>query len=282
MRGRVRDGIVATLWALLPVAAAVVLHRLGRVPWLQVDWADPAGWLDRTPLTDAIVAGLRLVGLVGAWWLALSTVAYLAARASGLRPLISVTGLLTLPAVRRVADRVVAGSVALSTLAAPMVATSLDDRPPPAEQVASDYLPTEVIPLPPPGTHAEEAEPPPRPSPGPTVELPVPEVEPAPPPEPEVEPTPPRPEGEPPAEPTISVRLDATLEVVVRPGDHLWALSERRLTEALGRPAADHEVAPYWLEVIEANRDRIRSGDPDLIYPGEVVVLPAVRSPEGS
>jgi hypothetical protein len=28
------------------------------------------------------------------------------------------------------------------------------------------------------------------------------------------------------------------------------------------------------LEVVEANRERLRSGDPDLIYPGETVVLP--------
>jgi nucleoid-associated protein YgaU len=30
--------------------------------------------------------------------------------------------------------------------------------------------------------------------------------------------------------------------------------------------------------VIEANRDHLRSGDPDLIYPGESIVLP--RLPE--
>jgi nucleoid-associated protein YgaU len=65
----------------------------------------------------------------------------------------------------------------------------------------------------------------------------------------------------------------ATTVVVVR-GDHLWRISERHLDAVLGRTAADAEVSPYWRRVIEVNRDGLRSGDPDLIYPGEVVTLP--------
>jgi nucleoid-associated protein YgaU len=58
--------------------------------------------------------------------------------------------------------------------------------------------------------------------------------------------------------------------VVVVEGDHLWKISAGHL-----RPdAADHEIAPYWLEVIDVNTPNLRSGDPDLIYPGEVVELP--------
>ena len=56
-------------------------------------------------------------------------------------------------------------------------------------------------------------------------------------------------------------------------GDHLWALAERRVSAVLGRPAADHEIAPYWRDVISSNPE-LRSGDPDIIYPGEVIVLP--------
>lgn len=59
--------------------------------------------------------------------------------------------------------------------------------------------------------------------------------------------------------------------VVVAPGDHFWKISARRLAET--DPEAP--VGPYWRRVVEANRDNIRSGDPDLIYPGEVVELPA-------
>ena len=61
-------------------------------------------------------------------------------------------------------------------------------------------------------------------------------------------------------------------QVVVVRGDHLWKISERHIeTTSPGLP-----VAPYWLEVIEVNQPALRSGDPDLIYPGEVIVLPEI------
>jgi len=60
--------------------------------------------------------------------------------------------------------------------------------------------------------------------------------------------------------------------VVVERGDHLWKISERHL----GPNTPDRQVAPYWREVIEVNTPTLRSGDPDLIYPGEVVALPEV------
>ena len=62
--------------------------------------------------------------------------------------------------------------------------------------------------------------------------------------------------------------------VVVEPGDHLWRISQTHLDRVLGRVAGSAEVDPYWRAVIEANRARLRSGDPDLIYPGEVITLP--------
>jgi nucleoid-associated protein YgaU len=60
--------------------------------------------------------------------------------------------------------------------------------------------------------------------------------------------------------------------VVVARGDHLWKISERRIEETFQTNPPD--VAPYWRQVIEVNRDGLRSGDPDLIYPGEVITLP--------
>jgi nucleoid-associated protein YgaU len=64
----------------------------------------------------------------------------------------------------------------------------------------------------------------------------------------------------------------------VVPGDNLWTIARDQLAEARG--GADEptlrKVAAYWLRVVEANRDRLVSGDPDLIYPGERTVLPPV------
>lgn len=60
--------------------------------------------------------------------------------------------------------------------------------------------------------------------------------------------------------------------VVVERGDHLWKISARHLNGV----APDDQVAPYWREVVTVNTPRLRSGDPDLIYPGETVELPAI------
>jgi nucleoid-associated protein YgaU len=50
---------------------------------------------------------------------------------------------------------------------------------------------------------------------------------------------------------------------VVEPGDHLWSIAER---------TAPGDVVRYWLALVEANRDRL--ADPDLVLPGQVLVLP--------
>lgn len=60
--------------------------------------------------------------------------------------------------------------------------------------------------------------------------------------------------------------------VVVQKGDHLWKISARQLDEQ----ASDGEIFPYWRRVVEVNTPRLKSGDPDLIYPGEIVHLPAI------
>ncbi len=67
--------------------------------------------------------------------------------------------------------------------------------------------------------------------------------------------------------PESPVHSDET--VIVEPGDHFWKISAHRLADT------NAPVGPYWRRVVEHNRDSIRSGDPDLIYPGEVVELPA-------
>jgi nucleoid-associated protein YgaU len=37
---------------------------------------------------------------------------------------------------------------------------------------------------------------------------------------------------------------------------------------------ANSLISPYWRAVIRANRAALRSGDPDLIFPGEWISLP--------
>jgi nucleoid-associated protein YgaU len=72
----------------------------------------------------------------------------------------------------------------------------------------------------------------------------------------------------------IVLETGAPTTAVVEKGDHLWGISASHLEERLTRAPNPAEITPYWREVIEVNRDRLRSGDPDLIFPGETVVLP--------
>lgn len=76
--------------------------------------------------------------------------------------------------------------------------------------------------------------------------------------------------------PVVIASGDTDDTVVVKQGDHLWKISESHLNGALGRHATSREITPYWRRVIETNLTNLRSGDPDLIYPGEVVTLPVV------
>jgi hypothetical protein len=61
--------------------------------------------------------------------------------------------------------------------------------------------------------------------------------------------------------------------MVVRPGDNLWLIATRALRGA-GQPTGASEVAPYWRRVVAANTAHLRSRDPNLIFPGERIVLP--------
>ena len=65
-----------------------------------------------------------------------------------------------------------------------------------------------------------------------------------------------------------------SVEVVVVRGDNMWKLAQRRIEEVSPQSA----VSPYWRTVVDANRGSIRSGNPDLIYPGETLELPALEA----
>jgi LysM domain len=78
--------------------------------------------------------------------------------------------------------------------------------------------------------------------------------------------------------PAPTDRAEAGRHRVVE-GDNLWAIARDHLARATGRRAGDlteREVARYWLDVVDANRSGLRSGDPDLIFPGEMIKLPPV------
>ena len=74
-------------------------------------------------------------------------------------------------------------------------------------------------------------------------------------------------------EPVGSDRAPLTWQV--RRGDHLWSIAGKHLMIVLDRPATRHEHRNYWVEVVDTVQPIIRSGDPNLIYPGnEIPILP--------
>jgi hypothetical protein len=235
----IRRWLVLAGWMMFVAASIGGLHRLGNAFPLELV-LDPGG-----PLEPTLAAVLRLAGLAVGYWLAVSTVLYLIGRAARLPGAIRAVGWATIGPVRRLIDGVVAGAVMLSVGLPASAMTEPGYIPVPA----GDPIETEA---PVPGSFL----------PGtlflPTQQIPVPEV------------------GDPESvTPQTTVPNEPT-EVVVQPGDHMWSLAEQRLSHFLGREASDTEVAPYWLRFVAMNLTRINSGDPDLIFPGETLLLPAI------
>ena len=63
----------------------------------------------------------------------------------------------------------------------------------------------------------------------------------------------------------------------VKPGESLWTIARDHLAGARsggsGEPT-NREVARYWLRVVAANKHHLWSGDPNLIFPKEPIILP--------
>jgi nucleoid-associated protein YgaU len=81
----------------------------------------------------------------------------------------------------------------------------------------------------------------------------------------------PRPDPAPSAGPAPS---ELPPHVVVRAGDSLWLIARASLAHVSATRPDDTDVARYWLAVVAANRSTLRSGNPSLIFPGEIVALP--------
>jgi nucleoid-associated protein YgaU len=63
---------------------------------------------------------------------------------------------------------------------------------------------------------------------------------------------------------------------VVQRGDNLWLIARHTLAAHSRDAPSNDAMARYWHTLIDANRSTLRSGDPSLIYPGEIVALPPV------
>jgi len=229
----------------LEAGALVWLLSLGRRSWLRIRWSEFGTWLRVTPTDDALAAFVWLVTLGCVVWLAGSTLLYLAARASRVPALIGSVEWMTLPAIRRVSERVFGAILVASTMAAIPVRAD----PPPPVIIVSDtdgaFLPPGISGRVPEQPREFED----------SIDTNAPPL------------------------PAFPNKNPATLdegrptEVAVQTGDNLWIMCRRHLTDALGRRPTNEEIAPYWRKVIMHNEPNLISRDADLIYAGEVIAM---------
>lgn len=265
-----------TLAGFLGLVSAITfaLHRLGEVRWLSVDWLNLPHWLSNTAPADALLAASRVVGLACGWWTLLSTFFYLAARCTRAAPAMRLATPLTIPFIRTLGTRLLVGSVVATTLGGALPASASTDRP--AATWDSGALPVPK-PTPHPGSTAFGA------APRPPVRFLFPH------PALGAEGRPPVPLGEParssehrhqsaPWENLSPLRYPTPGDRYrVAAGDSLWTIAQRTVSQALGYPPTIQQTASYWVDLIEVNREAIRSGDPNLIFPEETILLPPAR-----
>jgi hypothetical protein len=252
--------------------AVVALHRLGGVEGFAIPRHDLSRWLQQTPSEEVLLAGVRLTALVAAWWLLGSTLLYVAARVARLHGTAAALGWATLPTVRRWADRAAAVSIVAATALGVGRPAAADPPPTTSPLIARVVIdadhrdPLSAPSRPPTNVRTGQAvDPPPAPSATPASTAPV--------------PAPPATNAPlvPPVVPIApSARAAGATHTVAR-GEHLWSIAADQIATATGKPAAvlaPADIAPYWLRVVEVNRPRLDSRDPNLVFPGEVVELP--------
>jgi hypothetical protein len=282
-------------WRLFAWTAAVALglralHALGAgtlgVPLSSVE--DLSTWLDRTPPEVMAVAIVRLVALAAGWYLAVCTLALALTRPFGRTRVASAAARAT-PAVIR---RLVAGGGGLGLAAGTLVGglpsvgmapTALAPRPAAASIVGAMQdpgpptatmthgprdMPTAVMTRMP----AEDT---------PTAvmtRLPATDAPPAsraPPPDATVEAATDAPPASraPPPDATVDAAT-APRSWTVEAGDSFWSIAAETVAPA-GDAPDDRRVIGYWRLLVEANHGRLLDpGNPDLLVPGQELVLP--------
>lgn len=255
-------------------AITLALHRLGEVRWLSVDWLNLPHWLSNTAPDDALLAASRLVGLGCGWWILLSTFFYMAARLTRAAPAMRLATPLTIPFIRTLGTRLVVGSVVATTLGGALPVSASTDRP-----VAT--WDSGALPVPKPTPHPGSLAPAVAPRPLVRFLFPHPALG-----------TAGRPAvllGEPvrssdhphqnaPRDNLSPLGHPAPGDQYrVAAGDNLWTIAQRAVSQALGHSPTIQQTASYWVDLIEVNREAIRSGDPNLIFPGEAILLPPAR-----
>ena len=82
-----------------------------------------------------------------------------------------------------------------------------------------------------------------------------------------------------PAAPPTPPAARAPVQHRVEVGESFWTIAADVLEQSWGRSATAAEIDPFWRAVVDANRHRLVSDDPDLVLPGQVFEVPPPPSP---
>jgi nucleoid-associated protein YgaU len=247
-------GLVAIL-VLLPRAGG---HRLD-IPPVRT-WAALADWYEGAGAEVAAIAVVRLVALALTGWLLIAAVLQVVTALPGLDPLRTVADLISPRSLQRL-GRSLAGLSLTAALTAPApgagisgalvpaaVPTTWDHSDPPLPPAPPAVPSWPAAPVGPTGTATMHLVPA-----SPSAEVAPAEV----------------------ARPS-SPRAAEVDSVTVEAGDSLWSIAADELAQGDGRRPSEREVADYWHLLIDTNRSRlVDPANPDLIYPGQVLRLPA-------
>jgi hypothetical protein len=278
--GRVRGWLPLLGWLGSLAAGIVLFTALGGGALEAPPLGQPSAWGDWAAARDpfvAVVAVLRLVVLALAWYLVAVTTVGLVARLTRAARLVRIADALSVPLVRHLLQgalglTLAAGVVASSSGAVPASGARVDaSAPVTATAVAlSDDDGTEP--------HAE---------PGASVRMvAVDDQDPAPPSERMVALEgastarmvglgPPGAGDDAPDAPETADAPEVAAEHEVVAGEHLWSIATDHLAAHLDRAPTDAEVTEHWQRLIDDNRERLANpDDPDLIFPGQRLVLP--------
>lgn len=244
-------------------ASGYFLFRLRSVSWLP----EPGEILSAPP-EEAIYGAVWLLSVAVTVWVAFSTILSVFAYATRLPTAIRAVEWMTVPPIRRLARRSAALLMAIGSLSMAPVSGATELPPVPFlvtadQQVGSDTQPTEFAYETPksiatPAPHRVREDTSDRPAQRINYETPTGIATPA-----------PHRAGQ-----GTSDRPAASVCYIVRPGDDMWSITDVYLTRQEDKPPSVARITEVWREVIDLNRNRIRSGNPDLIFPGEKLLLP--------
>ncbi|MCY3539399.1 MAG: hypothetical protein F4Y75_01200 [Acidimicrobiia bacterium] len=266
-----------SLFATLIVGLSGCAYFLVRIS--QASWLPPPTRIMSAPPEEAIYGAVWLLAVAVTAWLGLTTILSVVAFSVRIPQAIRLTGRLTIAPLHRLAGRVAALALTLAGLSITTTAAgALADPPVPYQVTAEQTEPTHLSS----GESGRADSSPKAASPIPMVIKPgadtVIEVP--------VATTPtekgaaiPVPHRTVPGSGVPHFRLyqNGTITYLVEPGDHLWSISAKYLAHRLERRPSTDEVYAIWVEVVKLNRATIRSGDPNLIFPGEKIILPDLK-----